>query len=171
MDKSLWINLQLFQIYFILFTALMNMIQVVYNTVLGIIVFNDERKYIVKKNSNQIYDKVEAESKQKLKGNLEERVISIDQINHPIDKKITPDNYKISQVDKIGNDEKIRKRNSIRIKEPSNLEKNVVVPKIDFDSKKKEIQNSDKLVDKQVNIVVGNKPKIKKTVKYEEKFI
>jgi hypothetical protein len=83
-----------------------------------------------------------------LKGNLEERVISIDQINHPIDKKITPDNYKISQVDKIGNDEKIRKRNSIRIKEPSNLEKNVVVPKIDFDSKKKEIQNSDKLVDK-----------------------
>jgi hypothetical protein len=46
--KGTWEKMQMAEIYLILITALLNVVQIVYNTVLGIIDLIEERKYIVK---------------------------------------------------------------------------------------------------------------------------
>ena len=46
--KGTWEKMQMAEIYLILITALLNVVQIVYNSVLGIIDLIEERKYIVK---------------------------------------------------------------------------------------------------------------------------
>lgn len=63
LDKTMWTKMQLYEIYLILFTAGMNILQVLYNGILSIYNLIKERKYIVKKQKGVVnYNKLESKS-------------------------------------------------------------------------------------------------------------